>query len=171
MVPPGAATPKKTKGQHGSVTIPKKRIELMRHWCRWIQQQLAPGLIRSIGRGLLTLLIVLGVEGAALASTPPTTQWSCDGEPLSIDFTSGAVDLRGLPSDVPNTEGNTAPGDGVLIQWRGQTLQLPRTNNAGTPSYTDGRWWWRALDPEHPEWKERRGRIISYTCTALEVEP
>jgi hypothetical protein len=72
---------------------------------------------------------------------------------------------------VPNTEGNTAPGDGVLIKWRGQTLQLPRTNNAGTPSYTDGRWWWRVLTPGQAEWKERRGQIISYTCQAMETEP
>ena len=147
--------------QHGKWFIPKT-LSSMQHWCD-----------RTRWRWLLSLLIVLGLElgHASFASATPTPQWSCDGEPLSIQFTSGAVDLRGLPSGVPNTAGNTAPGDGVLIQWRGQTLQLPRTNNAGTPSYTDGRWWWRALDPEQPEWKERRGKIISYTCTALEVEP
>jgi hypothetical protein len=127
--------------------------------------------MRTIWRGLLSLLLVLGLGGATFASTPQTSQWSCDGELLSISLTSGAVNLRGLSSTVPNTEGNTAPGDGVLIQWRGQSLQLPRTNNAGAPSYTDGRWWWRAVDSEQPEWKERRGQIISYTCTPLEIQP
>ena len=163
------------------VIIPASRFDLMQQWCRWLGQRLPHvvmengvmrnGVMRNGWQGLLCLVVMLVLAGAAVAASPPEAQWSCDGEPLSVSLTTGAVDLRGLPSDVPNTEGNTAPGDGVLIQWRGQTLQLPRTNNAGAPSYTDGRWWWRALDPEHPEWKERRGKIISYTCTALEVEP
>lgn len=154
-----------------AVTIPAQRLDLMQHWCRRLRQRLAQGLLKQLWQGLFCLLMVLAFNSAAFASTPQPVNWSCDGEPLSLSLTSGAVDLRGLPASVPNTEGNTAPGDGVLIQWRGQTLQLPRTNNAGPPSYTDGRWWWRVLDPEHPEWKERRGQIISYTCSALEVEP
>ena len=52
----------------------------------------------------------------------------------------------------------------MLLSWRDVTLQLPRTNNAGVPSYTDGRWWWREEDPEHPEFLERRGQIIRHDC-------
>jgi len=55
----------------------------------------------------------------------------------------------------------------VLLTWRDITLQLPRTNNAGTPSYTDGRWWWREDDPEQPEFFERRGSIIRHSCEPL----
>ena len=47
---------------------------------------------------------------------------------------------------------------------RGVSLQLPRTNNAGTPSYTDGRWWWQALDPDRPEFSQRRGEVEHYSC-------
>ena len=147
------------------------RFDSMQHWCRGLMQQLARRALRQGWKDLISLVMILALGGAACASTEMEAPWSCDGEPLSVRLTSGAVDLRGLPSNVPNTEGNTAPGDGVLIKWREQTLQLPRTNNAGPPSYTDGRWWWRVLTPGQAEWKERRGQIISYTCQAMETEP
>ena len=147
------------------------RFDSMQHWCRGLMQRLARRAVRQGWKGLVGLVMILGLGGAAIAATQMEAPWSCDGEPLSVRLMSGAVDLRGLPPNVPNTEGNTAPGDGVLIKWRGQTLQLPRTNNAGAPSYTDGRWWWRVLNPEQAEWKERRGQIFSYTCQAMEMEP
>ena len=62
---------------------------------------------------------------------------------LSSLEVGGCCDPTGLPGGIPNTSAGTLPGDGVLIHWRKLTLQLPRTNNAGAPSYTDGRWWWR----------------------------
>lgn len=126
---------------------------------------------------LLLVLLIMPLPTAALnePSLMPSDMamqvWECDGDPLSVRTTPGAVDLRGLTTEVPNIEAGTAPGDGVLITWRGETLQLPRTNNAGTPSYTDGRWWWRAEDPATPEWKERRGSIISYACRPLDPAP
>lgn len=121
----------------------------------------------------LTALVLLGTmllatPGSATAATESrlrADRWLCDGDLLSLTTTSGAVDLQGLSSPVPNVQDGTVPGDGVLISWRGTTFQLPRTNNAGAPSYTDGRWWWRAADPLHPEWKQRRGAIISYACS------
>ena len=91
----------------------------------------------------------------------------CDDDPLELELLRGAVDPIGLPDAIPNTLENTLPGDGVLLSWRGVTLQLPRTNNAGTPSYTDGRWWWREDDPDHPEFFERRGTIIRYSCEPM----
>ena len=98
---------------------------------------------------------------------PAQADWLCDGDPLSVQLIPGAVDTSGLPNGIPNTAAGTLPGDGILISWRGVTLQLPRTNNAGPPSYTDGRWWWRAEDPDHPEFKERRGEVTSYRCDPL----
>ena len=118
----------------------------------------------------LMLMLLVSPLGASAASPSPT-EWLCDGDPLTLIPIAGSVDISGLPDSVPNIESGTVPGDGVLISWRGQTFQLPRTNNAGTPSYTDGRWWWRAAEPDHPEWKQRRGDIITYTCDPNQQTP
>ena len=40
-------------------------------------------------------------------------------------------------------------------------------NNAGSPSYTDGRWWWRVADAASPEFLERRGSVIRYQCELI----
>ena len=93
--------------------------------------------------------------------------WLCEGDRLTIEVTPSAVDISGLVGGIPNMASGTVPGDGVLLKWRDLTLQLPRTNNAGTPSYTDGRWWWRAEDPDHPEFKLRRDSVMSYRCEPI----
>ena len=113
---------------------------------------------------LLSLILVLLV---GLWPGPVAADWSCDGDRLSVEPLAGAVDSTGLPGGIPNTSAGTLPGDGVLIRWRGLNLQLPRTNNAGAPSYTDGRWWWWVEDPLHPEFRQRRGSIVSYDCQPL----
>ena len=97
---------------------------------------------------------------AAGASTPATTAYRCEGDPLIAEVHQGAVDAPGIP----NSDGGTVPGAFLVLRWRGLQLQLPRTNNAGTPSYTDGRWWWQALDPDHPEFAERRGGVTRFAC-------
>ena len=102
-----------------------------------------------------------------LLPAPAAADWSCDGDQLRVETVAGAVDPTGLPGRVPNTSTGTLPGDGVLIHWREMTLQLPRTNNAGAPSYTDGRWWWRVEDPLQPEFLQRRGSIVAYDCQPL----
>jgi hypothetical protein len=102
-----------------------------------------------------------------LLPAPAAADWSCDGDPLRVETVAGSVDPTGLPGGIPNTSAGTLPGDGVLIHWREMTLQLPRTNNAGVPSYTDGRWWWRVEDPLQPEFLQRRGSIVSYDCQPL----
>jgi hypothetical protein len=51
-----------------------------------------------------------------------------------------------------------------VLHWRKLSLQLPRTNNAGVPSYSDGRWWWQALDPDHPDFAQLRGNVERYSC-------
>ena len=106
----------------------------------------------------LLLLINLDVATTAMAS------WRCEGDLLTVERISGAVDPRGLVQDLPNQLEGTLPGDGILLHWRQLNLQLPRTNNAGTPSYTDGRWWGREEDSQHPEFFERRGDIKRYSC-------
>ena len=98
---------------------------------------------------------------------PSWADWICDGDRLSVEITRGAVDVTGLMEDIPNSAEGTLPGDGVLVRWRDMTLQLPRTNNSGSPSYTDGRWWWRVADASSPEFFERRGSVIRYQCELI----
>ena len=101
---------------------------------------------------------------AAMASAqdPPPAHYLCEGEPLIAEVHIGAVDAPGIP----NTAAGTVPGAFIVLQWRGVSLQLPRTNNAGIPSYSDGRWWWQALDPGHPDFAQRRGDWENYSCEA-----
>ena len=96
----------------------------------------------------------------AAPASPATASYRCDGDGLLVRYEAGAVDAP----DIPNLLAGTAPGAFVVIDWRDQHLQLPRTNNSGVPSYSDGRWWWRALDPQRPEFRQRRGVVISYAC-------
>lgn len=110
--------------------------------------------------GLLLSLLLAGPAWAAAITPLQSDHYLCDNAPLVAQVFAGAVDAPG----VPNTAAGTPPGAYVVLNWQGVSLQLPRTNNAGTPSYTDGRWWWRADDPQHPEFKQRRGSIETYSC-------
>jgi hypothetical protein len=106
-----------------------------------------------------------------LWALPVSADWLCDGDRLQLERVAGAVDVRGLAGGIPNSSDGTLPGDGILLSWRGTTLQLPRTNNAGPPSYTDGRWWWREPLGERPEFLERRGDVIEHACEPLVDAP
>jgi len=118
----------------------------------------------------LLLAVLLPLVGLIAAPSPAvadptadsaTTQhYLCAGEPLLAEVHNGAVDAPGIP----NSTAGTVPGAFIVLQWRGVSLQLPRTNNAGTPSYSDGRWWWQALDADHPEFAQRRGDWEHYSC-------
>jgi hypothetical protein len=109
---------------------------------------------------LLLALLTLLPAPAAWAAAEQTERYLCDGEPLVAALHNGAVDA----SEIPNSGGGTVPGAFIVLEWRGVSLQLPRTNNAGVPSYTDGRWWWQAEDPEQPDFRERRGGLQIHTC-------
>ena len=109
---------------------------------------------------VLLLCLALGspaTASAAAASTSTSTSTSipfrCDGDLLLATADNGAVDAPGIPNSVAGT----VPGATVLLEWRGLRLQLPRTNNAGAPSYTDGIWWWSLEDPAQPRFLHRRG--------------
>lgn len=112
---------------------------------------------------LVALLLTLLLAAPSWAAGPEPLQrelYLCEGEPLQAEVFAGAVDAPGIP----NTAAGTVPGAFVVLQWRGISLQLPRTNNAGVPSYTDGRWWWSPVDPEHPDFRQRRGGVERYAC-------
>ena len=107
----------------------------------------------------LLLVILPGVM-------PVSAAWICDGDRLTAEPIQLGRDAFGpMDQPIPNIADGTVPGDVILLSWRGVTLQLPRTNNAGAPSYTDGRWWWQVEDPEHPDFRQRRGAIVSYACS------
>ena len=113
--------------------------------------------------GLLSLVLVLLlllVAPASWAAAVPE-RYLCDGDGLEAMLHNGAVDA----SEIPNSEAGTVPGAFIVLQWRGLSLQLPRTNNAGIPSYTDGRWWWQAEDPDRPNFREYRGSVKTYACS------
>jgi len=108
---------------------------------------------------LLSLLLAIPA-GAAGPGPLQRDRYLCDGDPLLAEVYAGAVDA----ADIPNSVAGTVPGAYVVLQWRGLSLQLPRTNNAGAPSYTDGRWWWSPADPQAPEFRLRRASITTYAC-------
>ena len=114
-----------------------------------------PKLLAALLAVLIPLLPLLHPASAAAAE-----HYFCGGDPLSAEVIAGAVDAPGIP----NSSEGTVPGAFIVLQWRGVSLQLPRTNNAGVPSYSDGRWWWQALDPDQPDFAQRRGDWESYRC-------
>lgn len=109
---------------------------------------------------LLLALVMPLIAPPAAAAGQPLEHYRCAGESLVAELHNGAVDA----ADIPNSNGGTLPGAFIVLQWRGVSLQLPRTNNAGTPSYSDGRWWWQASDPHHPDFAQRRGEWEHYAC-------
>ncbi|MEB3171997.1 MAG: hypothetical protein VKK43_11550 [Synechococcaceae cyanobacterium] len=115
---------------------------------------------------LLSLLLLAAPASAAGPEPLQRETYLCEREPLLAEVFAGAVDAPGIP----NTSDGTVPGAYVVLQWRGVRLQLPRTNNAGAPSYTDGRWWWSPADPDHPAFKQRRGGVESYRCVRSELD-
>ena len=120
--------------------------------------------LNLLGRRLFQLLLVLTV--IITAELPVSAAWICDGDRLTAEPIQLARDAFGAMAEpIPNSADGTVPGDVILLSWRGVTLQLPRTNNAGAPSYSDGRWWWQVEDPEQPDFRQRKGGIVSYACS------
>ncbi len=116
---------------------------------------------------LLLVLVVAPAHAAGPADTAPVPEaFRCDGVPLTATLHGGAVD----DPAIPNRSGGTLPGAFVQLQWQraGEliALQLPRTNNAGAPSFTDGKWWWSLEDPQHPRFRLRQGTgaIEDFAC-------
>lgn len=117
-----------------------------------------PTLLVVLLAALLAALLELALAAPAFALAPE--HYLCDGDPLLAQVENGAVDALNLP----NTAAGTVPGAVVVLRWRDQVLQLPRTNNAGDPSYSDGQWWWSTEDSDHPRFLQSRGVITSFAC-------
>ena len=117
---------------------------------------------------VIVLAVVMAIAGPAPAlalveAESGAQHYLCDGEPLLAEIHNGAVDAI----DIPNSSAGTVPGAFVVLQWRGISLQLPRSNNAGQPSYTDGRWWWSSHAPDQIEFEQLRGTVHSYSCQRI----
>lgn len=76
---------------------------------------------------------------------PAVRSYRCDGEPLQVTLLPGPVDAVGIP----NTLAGTLPGASLVLRWQGVERPLPRTNNAGSPSYSDGQWYWQEDGSDH----------------------
>jgi len=118
---------------------------------------------------LLSLAILLApfsLPAAWALNTPPAQSYRCDGEPLTALLVRGAMD----EATIPDPSGASVPiGGYVVLQWQGISLQLPRTNNAGPASFTDGKWWWSLEDQDHPRFRLRSGlgAIQDFACDRL----
>ena len=112
--------------------------------------------------GLLVGCMLWLSQPAHADTTLETLYYRCDDSPLAATLHTGAVDLP----TAPNTVDGLAPGSFVVLNWQEQQLQLPRTNNAGAPSFTDGKWWWSLEDPEQPSFRLRLGvgQVQDFSC-------
>ena len=121
-------------------------------------------LLNRMSQWLLSLLLMTSCL-LVVEAEPVAAAWVCDGDRLTAETIHLGRDAMGTTTEpIPNISDGTSPGDLILLSWRGVTLQLPRTNNAGVPSYTDGRWWWQVEDPDHPDFRQRRSTITRYRC-------
>ena len=140
---------------------------LGREWAQEWGQTLQPLLSLALLLTCLTAAPALaqaagsGPAVAGLPATAPAVRYRCGGDLLLARSENGAVDAVAIP----NTSAGTPPGAFVVLEWRGISLQLPRTNNAGAPSYTDGRWWWSLENPDQPRFRLRRGAIEEFPCS------
>jgi len=112
---------------------------------------------------LCGLLLFLSPNPAWADGAPSPEAYLCDGEPLTALLVKGPMDEPAIPD--PST-GPVPIGGNVVLAWRGLSLQLPRTNNAGPSSFSDGKWWWSLEDPAHPRFRLRRpfGDIQDFSC-------
>ena len=137
--------------------------EWAQEWGRALQPLLSLALLLCCLTAAPALVQAAG-SGPASAGLPPTAaavRYRCGGDLLLARSENGAVDAVAIP----NTSAGTPPGAFVVLEWRGISLQLPRTNNAGAPSYTDGRWWWSLENPDQPRFRLRRGAIEEFPCS------
>lgn len=108
-------------------------------------------------------MLLLSPHPAWAEGAPSPEAYLCDGEPLTALLMKGPMDEPAIPD--PST-GPVPIGGNVVLAWRGLSLQLPRTNNAGPASFSDGKWWWSLEDPAHPRFRLRRplGDIQDFSC-------
>ncbi|MFN9644056.1 MAG: hypothetical protein ACK6BG_02775 [Cyanobacteriota bacterium] len=138
-------------------------------WC-WRERRRG-GAVRGLS-GLLGWLVIAAtlfppalLPPARAASSLPPQAYLCDGDPLTAQLVRGPLD----DPTIPDPSAAPVPvGGWVVLRWRDLSLQLPRTNNAGQASFSDGKWWWSLEDPDHPRFRLRQplGAAREFTCAA-----
>ena len=121
---------------------------------------------RGFWAGLLVVWLGLALWGwlaPPAEARPVQLAYRCEGDRLDARYDNGAVD----DPLVGNVSAGTFPGAFVVLRWREITLQLPRTNDAGPPTYTDGKWLWGLNDTTQPTFLLRQGDLQSFRCAAL----
>ena len=115
------------------------------------------------GLVLLALLLPLLAPRQAAAADLEPQSYRCQGDPLTAQLLRGPLDEPSIPDP---SMAAVPVGGFVVLHWRQQSLQLPRTNNAGPASFTDGRWWWSLEDPAHPRFRQRLGfgQVVEIAC-------
>jgi hypothetical protein len=109
---------------------------------------------------VLLAALLLGGFVVSPAQAAPSEHYLCAGDPMLAEVHAGAVDAPGIP----NTSAGTVPGAFVVLRWRDLSLQLPRSNAKGSPSYSDGKWFWSAADPERPSFSLLVGSPETFPC-------
>lgn len=141
-------------------------------WRSFGPTAVVPGLRRALLGALLLVVLIALPSMAAVVMHPAAAlaaaggapaHYRCDGDPLEVLLVRGAVDDPAIPDP---SAASVPVGGFAVLRWRELSLQLPRTNNAGPASFTDGRWWWSLEDPTHPRFRLRRalGDVQDFRC-------
>jgi hypothetical protein len=142
-------------------------VVAMPAWSRWGRRwALSLALVAVLALPLALLLPSPGPARAA--SALPPRSYLCEGDPLTAELVRGPMDDPSIPDP------SAAPvpvGGWVVLRWRGLSLQLPRTNNAGQASFSDGKWWWSLEDPTHPRFRLRQSLGDPRDFACVEATP
>ncbi len=108
---------------------------------------------------LLLVGLLIARPSAAWSSLPQ--HYSCGGDPL-LARVETRFDLFGELDPLP---ASGPPDSLVVLQWRNLTLQLPRSQDPGPASYTNGTWTWDGTDSRHPRLSLLREERQDFPCT------
>lgn len=111
-----------------------------------------------MGGAIAVSLWLSGLPTATAAMVQ--VNYQCEGDPLVALYDNGPVD----DPRVNNQLAGTLPGAFVVLRWRDLNLQLPRTNIAGAPSYSDNKWFWALTEPDHPTFFLKVGDRQDFAC-------
>ncbi len=98
----------------------------------------------------------------------PPSKFICESEPLNVTIYNNLNGDYQIAHDLENIDA----GAFALIKWKGLSIMIPRTFNAGEISFSDRKWWWsyqdreNPLDIDHPRFRHllQRGQIEDYSC-------
>ena len=121
-------------------------------------------------------MYIVSLIASLLLSINPPNNYLCQGEPLSAKIYNNLNGDYMVAEDLSTLD----PGAFAVLEWKKQTIMIPRTFNSGEISFTDKKWWWsykereNPIDVDHPRFrfKVQTGEIEDYECQSVfpEVE-